>query len=58
MTADKKTLSTFTLARWNFIGYAGNGTNNIWRMCADGADYPHLNWESTAGNLVCPDGVN
>ena len=29
-----------------------------WRMCTDGIDYPHLNWESTKGDFTCPDGVN
>jgi hypothetical protein len=53
-----KTLSTFTSAGWDFTGETANGTNNYWRMCIDGADYPRLNWESMAGDFACPDGVN
>jgi hypothetical protein len=57
-TAEMMTLSTFTLAGWDFTNETANGTNNIWRMCADGVDYPRLNWESVDGDFACPDGVS
>jgi hypothetical protein len=59
-TALMRTLSTFTShpARWDFTNETDNGTNDYWRMCADGVDYPHLNWESAHGDLACPDGVS
>jgi hypothetical protein len=57
-TAQMKTLSTFTLAEWDFTNETANGTNNIWRMCGDGVDYPRLNWESVDGDFACPDGVS
>jgi hypothetical protein len=57
-TAEMKTLSTFTDAGWDFVGEAANGNADMWRMCADGADYPRLSWEySREGDFTCPDGV-
>jgi hypothetical protein len=56
-TAQMKTLSTFTSAGWDFTNETANGTNDYWRMCTNGIDYPRLNWESTSGDLACPDGV-
>ncbi len=51
-------LSTFTSAGWNFINETTNGTNDYWRLCVDGIDYPRLAWEfSNHGDFVCPDGV-
>jgi hypothetical protein len=41
-----KTLSTFTSAGWDFVGETANGTNDYWRMCVDGVDYPRLAWEN------------
>jgi len=43
---------------WDFTNETANGTNDYWRMCVDGVDYPRLNWESIPGDFVCPDGVN
>jgi hypothetical protein len=43
---------------WDFTNETANGTNDYWRMCVDGVDYPHLNWKSMAGDFTCPDGVN
>ncbi|HOK67283.1 MAG TPA: hypothetical protein PK054_01675 [Anaerohalosphaeraceae bacterium] len=56
-TAQMKTLSTFTSAGWDFTNETANGTDDIWRMCTDGVDYPRLNWERTRGDFACPDGV-
>jgi len=57
-TAEMKTLGTFTGAEWDFVGEATNGTEEVWRMCADGVNYPRLSWEfSQGGDMVCPDGV-
>ncbi len=56
-TAQMQTLSIFTSAGWDFTNETTNGTNDVWRMCADGLDYPRLNWQSTPGDFVCPDGV-
>jgi formylglycine-generating enzyme required for sulfatase activity len=57
-TTQMKTLSTFTSAGWDFTNETANGTNDYWRMCVDEVNYPHLNWESIAGDFTCPDGVN
>lgn len=57
-TLQMKTLTTFTSAGWDFIGESVNGNNEIWRLCNNGNDYPHLNWESTDGDFACPDGIN
>ena len=43
---------------WDFTNETVNGTNNYWRMCVDGVDYPQLNWESISGDFACPNGVN
>jgi len=53
-----KTISTFTDAGWDFVGESKKGTKDVWRMCADGVDYPRLSWEfSGGGDMDCPDGV-
>jgi hypothetical protein len=43
---------------WDFTNEIINGAGDIWRICADGVDYPRLNWESIDGDLQCPDGVS
>jgi hypothetical protein len=48
-TAEMKTLTTFTLAGWDFT--------TIWAIC-EGTNYPRLIWQIPAGDWVCPDGVN
>lgn len=58
-TVEMQTNSTFTDAGWDFVGETANGTEDIWRMCVDDLNYPHLAWEfSNYGDFVCPDGVN
>ena len=48
-----------SFADCDFIGETANGTKDIWRMCADGVDYPRLTWEYVqVGDFACPDGVN
>jgi hypothetical protein len=57
-TSQMQTQSSFTDYGWDFVGESTNGTNDIWRMCIDGIDYPHLSWEySINGDFACPDGV-
>ncbi len=57
-TTQMKKLATFTDAGWDFVGEAANGTEDVWRMCIDGVDYPRLSWEfSQNGDFDCPDGV-
>ena len=58
-TAQMKTKSTFASASWDFTNETVNGTNDYWRMCADGVNYPQLNWEyAQNGDFFCPDGTN
>ncbi|MBM4104554.1 MAG: hypothetical protein FJ263_11030 [Planctomycetes bacterium] len=57
-TAQMKTLLTYTSAGWDFMNETANGTNDYWRMCVDGVDYPQLNWQSIDSDFACPDGVN
>jgi len=58
-TEEMKTQSTFTSAWWDFIGETANGTEDIWRMCVDGVEYPQLTWEYVqVGDFACPDGVD
>lgn len=57
-TAEMKTLSTYSGAGWDFVGESANGTEDTWRMCGDGIDYPRLSWEfSQGGDMDCPNGV-
>jgi len=53
-----KIQSTFTDRGWDFVSESANGTDNYWRMCVDGIDYPRLAWESIIADLACFDGVN
>jgi hypothetical protein len=50
--------STFTSAGWDFVGETANGTDDIWRMCIDGVNYPLLWWQFNKADFTCPDGVN
>ena len=49
--------NTFLDAGWDFVGESVNGSNDIWRMCVDGFEYPKLDWEFEVGDFLCPDGV-
>ncbi|OQA01728.1 MAG: PASTA domain protein [Planctomycetes bacterium ADurb.Bin401] len=57
-TAEMNTHSTFYYGEWDLVGETVNGSDDIWRMCADGRDYPRLWYEFAKGDLVCPDGVD
>ena len=48
---------TFLKEGWDFVSKTTNGTDNIWRMCINGVDYPRLAWEFLPGDCACPDGV-
>lgn len=58
LTAEQlKQRASFT--GWDFLGESANGNNEIWRMCADGVDYPRLSWEfARNGDFACGDGVD
>jgi hypothetical protein len=56
-TMEMKMRATFTGAGWDFTDEIANGTNNYWRMCSDGADYPRFTWQKAAGDIICPAGV-
>ena len=56
-TAEMKTKSTFTSAKWDFVDEAANGTNDFWRMCVDGVQYPLLSWQFIP-DFTCPDCVD
>jgi hypothetical protein len=58
-TTNMKTQATFTGAGWDFVNEILNGTNDYWRMCVDGINYPKLNWQYIKnGDFVCPDGAD
>jgi len=42
---------------WDFIDEVLNGSEDIWRMCVDGIEYPKLYWQFLTGDFTCPDGV-
>ncbi|NLH18139.1 MAG: hypothetical protein GX455_16305 [Phycisphaerae bacterium] len=57
-TAEMKTPATFTDAGWDFLGESVNGTEELWRMCQEGMDYPSLAFAySNHGDYSCPDGM-
>jgi len=53
-----KSRNTFTAAGWDFTGESVNGTDDIWRLCRDGAGYPRLAWQFPDADFICPDGVD
>lgn len=55
---DEQMKQQSSFVSWDFTNETANGTSDFWRMCADGVDYPRLNWESMAGDFACPNGVN
>lgn len=57
-TAQMMTISNFTDAGWDFLEEAVNGTNDVWRLCCEGMQYPQLNMQYYSGDIACPDGVN
>jgi hypothetical protein len=58
ITADMQMLLTFTSAGWDFVSEDTNGTNDIWRMCVDDINYPHLFHQyNVNGDFACPDGT-
>ncbi|AQT67397.1 GLUG domain protein [Anaerohalosphaera lusitana] len=57
-TAEMQMRATFTDAGWDFVGEDANGTEDVWRICVDGVDYPGLWWEFASGDFACPDGVS
>jgi len=54
LSADMYIQNTFT--GWDFTNEILNGANDIWRLCEDGSDYPHLAWEF-GSDYLCPEGV-
>lgn len=56
-TANMKIKATFTSANWDFVDESVSGTDNYWRICTDGIDYPKLAWQSITADITCPDGV-
>ncbi|HML75223.1 MAG TPA: hypothetical protein PKB02_12100 [Anaerohalosphaeraceae bacterium] len=53
-----QTLASYTAALWDFMGETANGSDDIWRLCAEGVSYPKLTWEHVrGGDFACPDGV-
>jgi len=57
-TTNMQIENTFTDAGWDFVGESTNGTQDIWRLCNEGVEYPQLNWQFPLGDFVCPDGVD
>ena len=56
-TEQMQTRSTFTLSGWDFLDDT-NGTQDNWRMCINGVEYPRLAWQFTPGDIACFDGVD
>ena len=57
-TAALQTQATFTDAGWDFVGEDENGSEDIWRLCNQGGEYPKLAWQYLPGDFLCPDYVD
>lgn len=57
-TEQMKNKSTFTSSGWDFFDETANGSDDIWRLCTDGKNYPKFYWEFTKGDFTCPDGID
>ncbi len=57
-TYEMQTLVTYADAGWDFTNESVNGSNDIWRMCEEGIDYPKLWWQFPAGDIACGEGIN
>lgn len=57
-TANLQQALTFVNADWDIVTSDNQPLRNIWRLCEEGVDYPHLAVEYLAADFACPDGVN
>ena len=57
-TAALQMQTTFTDAGWDFVGETANGSEDIWRLCNQGSEYPKLAWQYLPGDFLCPDYVD
>jgi len=57
-TAALQAQTTFTDAGWDFVGEDENGSEDIWRLCNQGSEYPKLAWQYLDGDFLCPDYVD
>ena len=51
-TVEMKTISTFIVAKWDFVSETVNGTNDYWILLFDGVDYPRLAWQTSYGGGI------
>ena len=57
-TANLQQASTFADADWDIVTSDNRAVRNIWRLCEEGVDYPHLAVEYLSADFACPDGVD
>jgi len=57
-TAALQRQTTFTDVGWDFVGETANGSEDIWRLCNQGNEYPKLAWQYLPGDFLCPDYVD
>lgn len=57
-TSEMQQKETYTTAGWDFIVEEDNGTENIWRLCKEGMQYPDLTWKYAPSDFACPDGTD
>ena len=54
-----KMATKYSCLVFDFLNEEENFSEDIWRMCTDGAGYPRLSWEfEEHGDFRCPDGVD
>jgi hypothetical protein len=56
-TIEMKAISTYSDAGWDFTEDTVDGSEDFWRLCVDGVDYPRLRWEFPFADISCPHGV-
>ncbi len=54
ITAEMQDPDTFLDAAWDFIDEDVNGTDDIWKLCRPGEDYPQLAWEKFLFDTATP----
>ncbi len=53
-----QTMEYWAVTGWDFLGNSADGTEDIWRMCQDGVDFPRLWWQFALGDIAGDDSVD
>jgi len=56
-TTEMQQGQTYIDANWDIVSLYYQPQINIWRLCTDNVDYPHLAVEYSIADFACPDGI-